>query len=159
MKFKIHIDNVEHPVEAAADGTVVIDGETFPAHVSSPGDDRRTVQVGDTNFEIRTVEDCADTGIFVLELAGERIPLTVTDVVRERGGVGGSSRARARAPTRRRLPPEPLRSRQVAARLRSRWPKKSRTASGPPCPERLSKCGSRLATRSPRATWFSSSRP
>jgi glutaconyl-CoA decarboxylase len=89
MKFKIHIDNVEHQVEAAADGTVVVDGETVPVQVSSPGGDRRAVQVGDTSFEIRTVEDCADTGIFVLELAGERIPLTVTDVARGGGGAGG----------------------------------------------------------------------
>ena len=41
VKFKIHIDNAEHQVEARADGTVVLDGETFAAKVSNPGADRR----------------------------------------------------------------------------------------------------------------------
>lgn len=95
MKFKINIDSKEHQVEAKADGTVVLDGETFAAKVSNPGADRRLVQVGDTTYEIRTVDDCTDAGVAVLELAGERIPLTVTGVSK---GLGGSATAPAMVP-------------------------------------------------------------
>jgi biotin carboxyl carrier protein len=88
VKFKVNIDNREHQVEARADGTVIVDGETFAAKVSNPGADRRMVQVGDTTYEIRTIDDCTDAGIAVLELAGERIPLTVTGVTK---GADGSA--------------------------------------------------------------------
>jgi biotin carboxyl carrier protein len=88
MEFKIIIDNKEHQVEAKADGTVMLDGETFAAKVSNSGADRRMVQVGDTTYEIRTVDNCTDSGIAVLELAGERIPMTVTGVTK---GAGGSA--------------------------------------------------------------------
>ena len=37
MKFKIDIDNAEHQVEAAADGSLVIDGKAFKAKVSGGG--------------------------------------------------------------------------------------------------------------------------
>jgi len=82
VKFKIHVDGVEHEVEAAADGKVVLGGEVFQAKLGRPSPERRTVQLGDESYEIRVVEDCADTGIVVLEVAGERVPLTVTDVVK-----------------------------------------------------------------------------
>lgn len=98
MKFKIHVDGVEHEVEAAADGKVVLGGEMFQAKVDRPSPDRRTVQIGDKSYEIRVVEDCADTGIVVLEVAGERVPLTVTDVVK-------SAPVAAAAPAAAEVPP------------------------------------------------------
>jgi biotin carboxyl carrier protein len=82
MQFKIHVDGAEHEVEAGADGRLVLDGQTFQAKVGRPSDDRRMVQLGDKTYEVRVVEDCVDTGIVVLELAGERVPMTVTEVVK-----------------------------------------------------------------------------
>lgn len=98
MKFKVNIDNREHQVEAQADGTVILDGEVFAAKVSNPGADRRMVQVGDTTYEIRTVDDCTDAGIAVLELAGEHIPMTVTEVTKGAGGSAGAPAAGTAAP-------------------------------------------------------------
>lgn len=82
MKFKIHVDGAEHQVEAGPDGKLVVDGQTFEAKIGRPADDRRNVQVGAKTYEIRIVEDCADTGIAVLELAGERVPVSVTEVAK-----------------------------------------------------------------------------
>ncbi len=82
MKFKIQIDVAEHEVEATAAGSVSVGGEAFEAKMTKPSADRRNVQVGDKTYEIRVVENCADTGIFVLEIAGERVPITVSDVAK-----------------------------------------------------------------------------
>jgi biotin carboxyl carrier protein len=82
MKFKIQIDGAEHEVEAAAAGAVSLAGETFEAKVTKPSADRRMVQVGDKTYEVRVIDNCADSGIFVLEIAGERVPVTVSDVVK-----------------------------------------------------------------------------
>jgi biotin carboxyl carrier protein len=80
MKFKMNIDNVERAVEVQADGTVVVDGKKFTAVVNNGGVDRRLIQVGEGSYELRTVDDRSEAGSIVLELAGERIPLTVTEV-------------------------------------------------------------------------------
>lgn len=93
MKFKIQVDGAEHEIEATAGGTVTIGGETFETRVGRPSDDRRMVQVGDKSFEIRVVDNCADTGILVLEIAGERIPLTVSDVERSAAPVSAGGHA------------------------------------------------------------------
>lgn len=97
MKFKIHLDGAEHEIEATADGRLVLDGEVLQAKVNNLSDDRRMVQVGEKTFEVRVVEDCADTGIAVLELAGERISMAVTDVVKGAPAVD-SGRAAGAAP-------------------------------------------------------------
>jgi glutaconyl-CoA/methylmalonyl-CoA decarboxylase subunit gamma len=80
VKFKIHLDNTEHEIEIGADGALILDGRTFQSKVNNSSGERRTVQFGDRSHEVRVVENCADTGIFVLELAGERVPITVTDL-------------------------------------------------------------------------------
>jgi len=82
VRFKIHVDGAEHQVEAGADGRLVLDGETFEIKVGRPSDDRRLVQLDGQTLEIRVVEDRADTGAAVLELAGERIPMSVTEVAK-----------------------------------------------------------------------------
>ncbi len=149
MKFKINIDSKEHEVEARADGTVTLDGETFAAKVTNPGADRRLVQVGDTTYEIRTVDDCTDAGVAVLELAGERIPLTVTGVTkgarwkRRRACRWSRRRDRGGARGRRTCGPRGGQGRHLG--------------SGAGQDRRT--CGSRWATRWPRATWCSSWRP
>lgn len=106
MKFKIQIDGAEHEIEAtssdAAGGISVKLGEqTFDVKVGSPASDRRVVQLGDKSYEVRVAENCADTGIFVLEIAGERVPVTVSDVVhatRAATAPGGAATALGTAP-------------------------------------------------------------
>ena len=82
MKFKIQVDGAEHEVEAAPSGAITLGGETFEATVNRPSADRRMVQVGDKTYEVRIAESCPETGIFVLEIAGERVPVTASDVVK-----------------------------------------------------------------------------
>ena len=95
MKFKIMIDNAERQVEAAADGTVVMDGKSYQTKVSGSGNEKLTVQVGEKTYEIRFV-GCGDekecsVGEYVLELSGERVPVAVKDVVKEAAQVAAST--------------------------------------------------------------------
>ena len=98
MKFKINLDNVEHQVDAAADGTLAIGGDVYKARVSSPSDDRRTVQVGDNTYEVRVVkrgEQAGGTGgSYILEVAGERVPVVVAEVAKGAAGSGAVAPAR-----------------------------------------------------------------
>ncbi len=102
MKFKLQVDGKEYQVSAAADGSVTIDGETYQTKPGSASADRRTVSVAERSYEIRVVESTEDVGCFTLEVAGERVPLTVSDLVREAGsaatGTPGAA-AGAAAPT------------------------------------------------------------
>ncbi len=86
MKFKIDIDGSEREVEATAEGTLAIDGEKFKVKVTGSTGDRRTVQVGDKTYEVRIVQrsedEAASTG-YVLEVAGERVPVAVREVAIE----------------------------------------------------------------------------
>jgi biotin carboxyl carrier protein len=86
VRFKIKIDKTEHQIEAAADGTVVIDGKTFNTQVSASAGDRRTVQVGDATFEILVFKqgdaETGESSKYVLEVGGERVPLTVSDIAK-----------------------------------------------------------------------------
>ena len=82
MRFKIQVDGAECEVEAAPSGEVTFGGETFEAKVTKPSADRRMVQLGGKSYEIRVVETCAETGIYVLEIAGERVPVTASDVTK-----------------------------------------------------------------------------
>jgi len=96
MKFKLQVDGKEYTVSAAADGAITIDGEKFETKTGSATADKRTLQVGDKTFEVRVVESTEDVGCFTLEVAGERVPLTVSDLVREAGpAVTGTSGAAA----------------------------------------------------------------
>lgn len=87
MKFKIDIDGKEREVEAAADGTLLVDGERFTARVTSSASDKRVVQVGDKTFEVRIAKRVEDEegapGGYVLEVGGERVPLIVSEVVKQ----------------------------------------------------------------------------
>ena len=65
--------------------------------MSRPSDDRRLVQLGDKSYEVRVVENCAETGIIVLEVAGERIPVTVTEVTQTAGRAASAAAAAALA--------------------------------------------------------------
>lgn len=107
MKFKIQIDGGEQAIEAtASDATginVKLGGETFETKIGRPAGDRRVIQLGEKTYEVRVAENCADTGIFVLEIAGERVPLTVSDVARSAparhiGAAAGKAEVEAAAP-------------------------------------------------------------
>ena len=93
MRFRIQIDEADHRVVSGADGGLMVDADRFEAKVTRPAADRLTVQVGDKSYEVRVIENSAETGMYVLELAGERIPITVTDVSR-----GGAATARVATP-------------------------------------------------------------
>ncbi len=98
MKFKLQVDGKEYEVSAAADGVITINGETFETKTGSASADKRMLQVGEKNFEVRVVESTQDVGCFTLEVAGERVPLTVSDLVRESGPAAtGTSGAAAGA--------------------------------------------------------------
>ena len=98
MKFKLQVDGKEYEVTAAADGIITINGETFETKTGSASAEKRMLQVGEKNFEVRVVESTQDVGCFTLEVAGERVPLTVSDLVRESGPAAtGTSAAAAGA--------------------------------------------------------------
>ena len=82
------MDGEDHKVVAGADGGLTLDLDRFEAKVTRPAADRLTVQVGDTTYDVRVVQNSAETGDYVLELAGERIPVTVTDVSKGRSNLG-----------------------------------------------------------------------
>jgi hypothetical protein len=79
MRFKVDVDGSQHQIVTGADGGLTLDGETFAAKVTRPATDRLMVQVGDKSYEVRVIEGGPETGAYVLEFAGERIPVTVTD--------------------------------------------------------------------------------
>jgi biotin carboxyl carrier protein len=103
VKFRLQVDGKEYLVTATADGPVTIDGETFEITPGATTPDRRMIQAGEKNYEIRVVESTEDVGCFILEVAGERVPLTVSDLVRESppaaAGASGSGPAAAGGPT------------------------------------------------------------
>lgn len=93
MRFRLQIDGVEQEVVVEADGRLTVGGEAFQTKVSALSDDRRSVQVGDKTYDIRVVDGDARAGSLVVELAGERIALSVAEVSanrvsRGRGGAG-----------------------------------------------------------------------
>ena len=93
MRFSIRIDDADHHVVAGPDGGLTVDTERFEAKVIRPSPDRLMVQVGEKSYEVRVVEGSAEAGTYVLELAGERIPVGVTDVSR-----GGAAAVRPPSP-------------------------------------------------------------
>ena len=99
MKFKIFVDDAERRVDAAADGTLLIDGSLFKAKVSGKGAEKRTVQVGEKTHEVRIVRCNEGEGAgpveYLLELAGERVPVAIKDVTK---GVPQAASARGVSP-------------------------------------------------------------
>jgi glutaconyl-CoA/methylmalonyl-CoA decarboxylase subunit gamma len=83
VRFKLQADGQEYEVSVTPDGTVSIDGEVFQSKLSAASSDRRVIQVGDSTFEVRVAEAYGEVGCYTLELAGERVPVTASHVVRE----------------------------------------------------------------------------
>jgi len=93
MRFVAKVDGADVQVVAGADGAVAVGADRFEAKVARPAADRRMVEVGGKGYEVRVIEASADAGKYVLELSGERIPVTVTDVIK-----GGATAARGTGP-------------------------------------------------------------
>jgi len=93
MRFVAKVDGADVQVVAGADGAVAVGADRFEAKVARPAADRRMVEVGGKGYEVRVIEASADAGKYVLELSGERIPVTVTDVIK-----GGATVARGTGP-------------------------------------------------------------
>jgi pyruvate carboxylase subunit B len=89
VRFRLNIDGAEHRVITGADGTLLFDDIRHEAKVTAPAPDRRVVQVGGKTYEIRVVEEHPDLRTYVLEVAGERVRLGVTEL-----STGGAPRAR-----------------------------------------------------------------
>ena len=83
MRFRLRVDDADHPVAAEKNGALTVDSEEFRTKISSPASDRRIVQVGDKTYDIRIVEDGSGTGNYVLDLSGELVEVTVADLSRE----------------------------------------------------------------------------
>ena len=80
MKFRVKIDGVDHQVVSSPDGVLAVDAHRFDVKLSKPSDERRIVQVGEKSYEVRISESDLEGGSHVLELAGERIPISVMDI-------------------------------------------------------------------------------
>lgn len=98
MRFKLQVDGKEYMVSAQADGSLTVDGETFETKTGATSADKRVLQVGEKSFEVRVVDSTEDVGCFTLEVAGERVPLTVSDLVRESGPAASGTGAAAAEP-------------------------------------------------------------
>jgi len=93
MRFVAKVDGADVQVVAGADGAVAVGADRFEAKVAKPAADKRTVEVGGKGYEFRVIEASAESGRYVLELSGERIPIVVSDVMK-----GGAAAARGRDP-------------------------------------------------------------
>jgi len=87
VRFGLQIDGTEYRVTAGADGTLTVDDDRFEAKVTAPSPDRRLIQLGPKTYEVRIVEEQSDPRSYVVEVAGERIRLFVSDV--SKGGAAG----------------------------------------------------------------------
>ena len=83
MRFRLRLDDADHPVAAEKNGALTVDSEGFQTKISSPAPDRRIVQVGDKAYDIRIVENSSGAGKYVLEVSGELVEVSVTDLSRE----------------------------------------------------------------------------
>lgn len=103
MRFKAWMDGIEHRVAAGPDGALSIGSERCHAVVTKTGPLRRAVTVGDHTYEVRLIETESDpaAGRYLFEVAGEAIPVEVSEVV-----VGGAEATLLPTAGRRRKKPE-----------------------------------------------------
>ena len=81
MRFNVSIDGKDHEVQTVGEpGTVVLDGQKHVGTVERPSKNRRVISMGERRFEIKVVEGEVSEGTFVIELAGERIPVEVSQL-------------------------------------------------------------------------------
>ncbi len=86
MRFIARVDGADHVVVAAPDGSVAVDGEKFDARLTKKGATQYSIVVGDRTYEVRLVEGATGEGELLIEVAGERVRVTVGDL--QAGGAG-----------------------------------------------------------------------
>jgi biotin carboxyl carrier protein len=112
MRFNLTLDGKEHEVHPGREpGSVIVDGQEFEATLERPSKFRRVVTLEDKRYEVRVVEGEVSEGSFVLELAGERIPVQVSQIALRAVRGPPPSKARKKTPSRERV----LATKQVAA--------------------------------------------
>ena len=106
MRFKAQIDGVEHRIAASPSGALSIGSDSFRATVARPSAMRRLVKVGDKSYEVRLIDVDSDpaSGKYLLELAGELVPIEVSEVVKGGAEAVGSAVGAGRG---RKKPPKP----------------------------------------------------
>ena len=81
MRFIVSVDGEEHEVTTVGEpGTVVLDGQKHEGTVDRPAKNRRVITMGKRRFDVKVVEGEVSEGEFVIELAGERIPVQVSQI-------------------------------------------------------------------------------
>ncbi len=81
MRFNVCLDGKEHQVSTVGEpGTVVLDGTKHEGTVERLAKNRRVITMGKKRYEVKVVEGEVSEGSFVLELAGERIPVQVSQI-------------------------------------------------------------------------------
>ncbi len=98
MRFNVSVDGKEHEVLTVGEpGTVVLDGQKFEGTVERPAKNRRVITTEEGRYEVKVVEGEVSEGSFVLELAGERIPVQVSQISLRRVRPPTAVRAKKRA--------------------------------------------------------------
>lgn len=105
MRFQFTLDGKVHEVDTGRErGEIVIDGQEFAATVESPARRRRVVTLDDRRYELRVVEGEVSEGTFVLDLAGELIPVEVSQIALRAVRGPPPSKAKKAAPVKEREP-------------------------------------------------------
>jgi glutaconyl-CoA/methylmalonyl-CoA decarboxylase subunit gamma len=91
MKFKAQIEGQEIEVTAGPDSVMLASG-TFETGVTRPSEYRRVVQVGDKSYEVNICEKCLEGGVLVLEIAGDRVQVDISDVTKGGGAAAPKSK-------------------------------------------------------------------
>ena len=81
MRFNLCLDGKEHEVTTVGEpGTVVLDGTKHEGTVERLAKNQRVITMGEKRFEVKVVEGEVSEGSFVLDLAGERITVQVSQI-------------------------------------------------------------------------------
>lgn len=81
MRFIVSVDGEDHEVTTVGEpGTVVLDGQKHEGTVDRPAKNRRVITMAKRRYDVKVVEGEVSEGEFVIELAGERIPVQVSQI-------------------------------------------------------------------------------
>jgi biotin carboxyl carrier protein len=95
------LDGKEHEVSTVGEpGTVVLDGMKHEGTVERLAKNRRVIAMGAKRYELKVVEGEVSEGRFVLELAGERIPVQVSQISLRTVGTPAPARVKKRTAER-----------------------------------------------------------
>ena len=83
---------------------MVLDGKRHEGTVERPSKNRRVIEMGERRFEVKVVEGEVSEGTFVIDLAGERIPVQVSQIALRAVRAAPVTRAKAKAAPRPKAP-------------------------------------------------------